>query len=58
MKVLRCTALAFAMLPLVQLAWGSDGLYRCLDGTFTNRVERQCRPYESTGIMRVQAGTC
>jgi hypothetical protein len=45
--------LAFA---LVQMASASDELYRCSDGTFTNRVERQCAPYESKGIVRVQTG--
>ncbi len=37
--------------------WATDTLYRCADGTFTNRVERQCVPYESKGIVRVQGGT-
>jgi len=32
----------------------ADVLYRCSDGTFTNKVERQCPPYESKGIVRVQ----
>jgi hypothetical protein len=41
-------------LALVEMASASDELYRCSDGTFTNRVERQCQPYESTGIVRVQ----
>jgi hypothetical protein len=45
--------LAFA---LVQMASASDELYRCSDGTFTNRVERQCAPYKSKGIVRVQTG--
>jgi hypothetical protein len=43
-------------LALVQMAWASNELYQCSDGTFTNRVERQCPPYESTGIVRVQTG--
>jgi hypothetical protein len=47
----------FAMLGLVQAAWASDALYRCADGTFTNRAERQCAPYEAKGIVRVQGGT-
>jgi hypothetical protein len=49
--------LGFAMLGLVQAAWASDRLYRCADGTFTNRVERQCAPYEAKGIVRVQGET-
>ena len=55
--LMRCLILAFAMLSIVQIASASDELYRCADGTFTNRVERQCPPYESKGIVRVQAGT-
>jgi hypothetical protein len=46
--------LALMMLPVVQTASAADRLYRCADGTFTNRVERQCTPYEPTGIVRVQ----
>ena len=57
MKVLRFTVLVLVMLPLVQTALASDALYRCSDGTFTNRVERQCPPYESKGVVRVQGGT-
>jgi hypothetical protein len=52
--VLRSIALAFAILPVVQVTWASDELYRCSDGTFTNRVERQCQPYEPTGLVWVQ----
>jgi hypothetical protein len=32
----------------------ADSLYRCQDGTFTNKAERQCPPYEPKGIVRVQ----
>jgi hypothetical protein len=49
--------MGFAMLGLVQATWASDGLYRCADGTFTNRAERQCVPYEAKGIVRVQGET-
>jgi hypothetical protein len=45
------------MSPLGHVAWATDDLYRCTDGTFTNRAERQCQPYESTGIVRVQGET-
>ena len=45
--------LALMILPLVQTAWAGDRLYRCADGTFTNRVEQQCTPYEPKGIVRV-----
>jgi hypothetical protein len=57
MMVLRSIAVVFAILIVGQIASGSDQLYRCSDGTFTNRIERQCAPYESTGIVRVQGAT-
>jgi hypothetical protein len=57
MNVLRCIVLVLSVSPLSQIAWATDDLYRCADGTFTNRVERQCQPYEPTGIVRVQAAT-
>lgn len=50
----HCLVLGFLVMPLALTAWAADELYRCTDGTFTNRVERQCQPYESTGIVRVQ----
>jgi hypothetical protein len=56
MKVLH-GVVGLVMLGLVQTAWASDTLYRCSDGTFTNRVERQCVPYEAKGIVRVQGET-
>ena len=55
--VIRYVVLAVVLLSIVQIVWASDVLYRCADGTFTNRVERQCQPYESKGIVRIQAGT-
>jgi hypothetical protein len=57
MKVLRCIVLVLSISALGQVAWATDDLYRCADGTFTNRVERQCQPYESTDIVRVQGAT-
>ncbi|WP_447985849.1 hypothetical protein [Nitrospira sp. Nam74] len=56
MKAVRFTVLPFAML-IVQMSWATHALYQCADGTFTNRVERQCAPYESKGIARVQGGS-
>jgi hypothetical protein len=56
LAVVRGLVLAVA-LALVEMASASDELYRCSDGTFTNRVERQCPPYESTGVVRVQGVT-
>ena len=41
-------------LSIVQIASAGDELYRCSDGTFTNRVERQCAPYEAKGTVTVQ----
>jgi len=38
----------------IAVALASDELYRCSDGTFTNRVERQCAPYEAKGTVTVQ----
>ena len=57
MKSLRFAVLVFAMLPFAQFASAGDTLYRCADGTFTNRVDRQCVAYESKGIVRVQSET-
>jgi hypothetical protein len=57
MKVVRLFVLALLASPMCHVTWASDDLYRCADGTFTNRVERQCQPYESTGIVRVQGRT-
>jgi hypothetical protein len=54
MKVLRFFVLVLLMSPLGHVTWATDDLYKCTDGTFTNRLERQCQPYESTGIVRVQ----
>lgn len=55
MWILRyCLLLACLSLPGVSMALAADELYLCADGTFTNRVERQCAPYESKGVMRVQ----
>ena len=53
----RCVVLGFFVMPLIQTAWAVDELYRCTDGTFTNRVELQCAPYESKGTVRVQGNT-
>jgi hypothetical protein len=53
----RFVVLAIYVLPLTDMALATDDLYRCSDGTFTNRVERQCEAYESTGIVRIQGAT-
>ena len=55
-SLIRCVVLTVVMLPLAKIASATDDLYRCADGMFTNRVERQCQPYESTGIVRGQGG--
>lgn len=46
--------LAFVGLSTVRIASAGDELYRCSDGTFTNRVDRQCTPYEAKGTVTVQ----
>ncbi len=55
MTILK-TAIVLALvgLSIVQIASAADELYRCSDGTFTNRVERQCAPYEAKGMVTVQ----
>jgi hypothetical protein len=35
------------------LASANDELFRCEDGTFTNRADLLCKPYESTGSLMV-----
>jgi hypothetical protein len=55
--VLRGLVWRSVLLSLAQMALGSDALYRCADGTFTNKPERQCAPYEAKGIVRVQGET-
>lgn len=52
--VLRGLALGCGLLSLAQMASASEVLYRCSDGTFTNRAERQCQPYQAKGIVWVQ----
>jgi hypothetical protein len=47
-----CT-LVLALSSVTSLSW-ADSLYRCADGTFTNKAARQCAPNESKGIVRVQ----
>jgi hypothetical protein len=55
MWLVRCLpVLGFVIVATVPMASANDELYRCADGTFTNRAERQCPPYESTGVVRVQ----
>src|SRR5579885_2988715 len=51
MKTLLASIVIILGITTIALA---DSLYRCADGTFTNKAERQCAPYESTGIVRVQ----
>ena len=49
-----CT-LVLALSSFTSLSW-ADSLFRCADGTYTNtnKAARQCAPYESKGIVRVQ----
>jgi hypothetical protein len=55
----RSPGLVFTCLivSIASFTWALDALYRCPDGTFTNRVELQCVPYEAKGIVRVQGET-
>jgi len=55
MTILKnAVVLTFVGLSTAQIASASDELYRCSDGTVTNRVERQCAPYEAKGTVTVQ----
>ena len=49
-----CNRIGACRFVLVQIASAGDELYRCSDGTFTNRVERQCALYEAKGRVIVQ----
>ena len=55
MLIQRLTMIVLMILGTVSMATATGELYRCSDGTFTNRVELQCPGYESKGIVRVQA---
>ena len=33
----------------------AEALYRCADGTFTNREDRNCSPYESKAIGQIHS---
>jgi hypothetical protein len=57
MWIQRLTMIVLMIVGTVPMASASDELYRCSDGTFTNRVELQCPTYESKGIVRMQART-
>jgi hypothetical protein len=52
---------SIGMLAVALCAWNSvawaDSIYRCSDGTFTNRVDRNCAPFDSKVIGRIQAAT-
>jgi hypothetical protein len=52
-----CVVLIIFVLSLADMASATEIVYRCADGTFTNRVDRRCQPYVSTGIVRVQGAT-
>ena len=45
--------IALFMVAVASAPVGSaeDRLYQCQDGTFTNRPERLCAPYNSTGVV-------
>jgi hypothetical protein len=54
MKALGLCVVMVSTVLTVSSAW-ADSLYRCEDGTFTNKVERQCPLYEPKEIGRVQS---
>ena len=56
LPVFQCLVFGLVTLLLPQVATSDDQLYRCTDGMFTNRMERQCASYESKCIVRVQGG--
>src|SRR5689334_5194537 len=53
MKRFGCCVVMVSIVLVSSSAW-ADSLYRCADGTFTNKAERQCPPYQSKWIVRVQ----
>ena len=55
LPVFQCLVFRLVTLLLPQVATSDDQLYRCTDGMFTNRVERQCA-YESKCMVQVQGG--
>jgi hypothetical protein len=54
MKTLGFCVLMVSSVLLTSSTW-ADSLYRCPDGTFTNKAERQCPPYESKGMLWTQS---
>jgi hypothetical protein len=56
MKRFAFCVLMVSIVLVTSSAW-ADALYRCSDGTFTNKIERQCPPYEPKGVVHVQGGT-
>jgi hypothetical protein len=54
MKALRFCVVMVSTVLMASSTW-ADSLYRCADGTFTNKAERQCPLYEPKGIVQVQS---
>jgi hypothetical protein len=44
-----------ALTVLIASSTWAESVYRCSDGSFTNKAERQCHPYEPKEIGRVQS---
>ena len=57
MKTITPVFIAFVLVGHSIASWGNNQLYRCADGTFTNRVELNCTPYELKTTGRIQPGT-
>ncbi len=53
MKALVCCGIMLSTVLLCS-ATNAESLYRCSDGSFTNKAERQCPLYEPKGIVQVQ----
>lgn len=56
MRTLNVCVVMIATVLIASSTW-AEALYRCPDGTFTNKLERQCPPYEPKGIVHVQGRT-
>lgn len=54
MKTFVLYGMVLSTVLIVPSSW-AESIYRCPDGTFTNKAERQCPAYEAKAIGRIQA---
>jgi hypothetical protein len=54
MKTFVLNGMAAWAVLIASSAW-AESVYRCPDGTFTNKAERQCPAYEPKEVGRVQS---